>query len=271
MKRVAIFLIASAALVSLGHAQLALPGGSSSDPAATDGGNAAPVKHRAKHRPRIDRKAPDAIAVEDRPLLLNGTGGQLRLSRGEGGSLKIDKFTLAGEVVSNPTQKCRIDIVGETPITATSQGAPDGLARYTADIPACPLTFDVLDGAVLVPAQNSACVFQAADCQASPGGLWGPDVAQLEGDAKQFAKDRTSADVGLQEALKILQKHDKGAAAALAREQNDFAAQRDDTCHDYVGEPKYGYCASRLTAARAALLRKRTEDSKPKAKSVEGD
>ena len=114
-------------------------------------------------------------SVVDRPLLLNGTDGQLQMSYVEKKKgLKIDKFTLLGEVVSNPGQKCQIDIVADAPIEAESQGAPEGLNRYSVDIPACPLTFDLLDGAVLVPPQPTACVFQAADCQAIPAGCGGP-------------------------------------------------------------------------------------------------
>ncbi len=63
-------------------------------------------------------------------MLLNGADGALRISGGEKGkSLLIDKFTLMGEVVSDPAQKCRIDIVADAPIEAKSLGAPDGLAR----------------------------------------------------------------------------------------------------------------------------------------------
>ncbi len=197
-------------------------------------------------------------------MLLNGADGALRISGGEKGkSLLIDKFTLMGEVVSDPAQKCRIDIVADAPIEAKSLGAPEGLARYSVDIPACPLTFDVLDGAVLVPAQTAACVFQAADCQANPGGLWGPDGASLEKDAKAIAKERARADAAVTDSLRRLQAHDKGAsAAAFSREQNDFAAQRAEICRAYAGEAQHGFCAARLTQARAALLRTRAEPPK---------
>ena len=172
---------------------------------------------------------------------------------------------LPGEVISRPSQKCRVDIVSEAPIAAVSKGAPDGLPRYAADIAACPLTFDVVDDAVLkVPAQGNACVFSAADCQASPSGLWGPAASEL--DAKAISKARTAADRSIQDSLNgRLKTHDKDAAASLAREQNDFAAERDDVCQGYDGERRLFFCASRLTQTRAALLAKRVAEAGPAA------
>jgi hypothetical protein len=175
--------------------------------------------------------------------------------------LRIDKFRLAGEVISDPSRKCLIDIVGATPIETKSQGRPDGMARYEAEIPACPFAFDLLDGAVLVPAQATACVFQAADCQASPAGLWGPDGAELESDAKAIAKARARADAGATASLRALAARLKGRPEAdeAVREDSDFAARRDDVCRDYAKEAVDGYCASRMAQARAALFKARLD------------
>lgn len=156
-----------------------------------------------------------------------------------------------------------IDIVADTPTPAVSKGEPDGLPRYFADIAACPLTFDIVSDAVLVPAQTNACVFTAADCQASPSGLWGPEAAELEKDPKAISKARADADRSIQDSLKNLVAHDKDAAAALAREENDFAAERDETCRDYAANSRLGFCASRLSQARAALLGKRAAQAGP--------
>ena len=164
-----------------------------------------------------------------------------------------------GEVVSDPSRKCQIDIVADKPIESRSLDAPEGLARYYVDIPVCPLTFDLLDGAVLVPPQATACVFQAADCQASPSGLWGPAGASLGADDKSIARERSRAESSIATSLKILQKRDKAGVAALAREQSDFTAQRDDLCRAYSGETQHGFCGSELTLARAIKLHKRTE------------
>ena len=86
---------------------------------------------------------------------------------------------LAGEVISDPQQKCQITIVADTPIEATPVTPAADELRYFANIPACPLNFTVLDGAAYAPPQSRACVFKAADCQASPSGLWGPDAQTL--------------------------------------------------------------------------------------------
>lgn len=114
---------------------------------------------------------------------------------------------------------------------------------------------------MLVPAQNAACVFQAADCQASPAGLWGAQGAGLENDAKSIERERARADAAAAESLRALQARLKGRpeAADIARRDNDFPARRDDVCRDYEKEALHGYCASRMAQARAALLQERIE------------
>lgn len=257
MKRFILFLAVMALGCGAAGAQMVLPG-------ATPEGTAAPSTPKKHVRPKP--KTPTPASIVDHVLLLNGADGELRLSGGgKGQPLRVEQFTLPGEVISDPQQKCRIAIIAQTPIEATPQGTPEGSARYSADIPACPLTFDVLDGAVLVPAQTAACVFQAADCQASPGGLWGPAGASLEKDAKVFTREHIAADASIAASMKALRERDKHATDdSLSREQNDFVAQREDVCHDYLGETKHGFCAARVSQARAALLRKRVEDAKHK-------
>jgi len=259
-------LLAAVALAALAsgpaRGQLALPGASLATPAPskTDG-EAKPARRRHSHRVEAARLEANPAALIDKPLKLNGRNGELKLARGDDKALKIVKYVLLGEVVSNPAQQCRIDIVAAAPIEAVPQGEPDGLPRYSAAIPACPLGFDIVDGAVLVPAQTDACVFTAADCQASPSGLWGPDVAELDKDPKAISKLRASADRTIKASLRALERRDRGAAASLGREQSDFSAARDDVCHDYVAESRLGFCASRLAQARAALLAKRVAEA----------
>lgn len=263
-------LIAAASpLGGLAQAQFALPGASSPGPAAVDKPARKPRSARKSLRTKV--ATPGFESIVDKDLLLNGANGELRLSADEDGkTLRIDKFALPGEVISDPRQKCRIEIVAQTPIEAVSQGEePDGLRRYTADIPACPLTFDVLGGAVRVPAQTTACVFQAADCQASPSGIWGPDPASLEKETKALTRERLIADASMATSLRVLEKRDKSAAAALTSEQTDFAAERDDACHDYAGEAQHGFCSTRLTQARALLLRMRASAARHKKKAAD--
>ena len=55
----------------------------------------------------------------------------------------------------------------------------------------------------------------------------------------------------------------------MTREQTDFASQRDELCRDYAAEARHGFCAARMTEARAALLRKRAEELQHKGADFE--
>ncbi len=221
---------------------------------------------------------PGLETVVGKPLMLNGESGLLQIS-GSGDSVQIDTLKLAGEGVADPSQRCIVDIVGETPIKATHVPSDDGLERYEAEIPACPLAFDVLSGAVLVPSQITACVFKAADCQTSPGGLWGPAAATLQPEAEAIAKRRFQGDNTISKALKALSERagDHPDAANLLEDQKAFPGQRDDACRAYQKEATLGFCAASLTEARAILLQTRlaalgepskaaAKDEKPKKK-----
>jgi hypothetical protein len=263
-----IFGLFAAALAASGsRAQLMLPGAA---PAAREGAKVAPVKHRTSRASGKEAgvgakgakasPAPGIASVAGRPLMLNGKSGLLQIS-GDDKTATIDKLELAGESVSDPSQRCVVDIVGEKPILATSAGRPDGLERFEADVPACPIAFDVLDGAVLAPSQITACVFKAADCQTVPGGLWGPDGDSLVGDAAKIVKERAEAEKAMAKVVRAIEDRakDNPDAASLARDQNGFAGQRDDLCRNYAKEGLHGYCALRVTQARIALLKTRLE------------
>jgi hypothetical protein len=260
-------LIAAALAASEAGAQLMLPGAA---PAEPQGATASPAKARSAGAARgagasaksvKPGAAPGVASLAGRPLLLNGKSGLLQIS-GDDKTATIDKLRLAGESVSDSSQSCVVDIVGENPIQATSVGRPDGLLRFEADVPACPFSFDVLDGAALAPSQITACVFKAADCQTGPGGLWGPDGASLVGDAAKFAKERAEAEKAMAKAVRAVQDRasDSAEAADLIRDQNGFAGQRDDICRDYAKESVHGYCALRVTEARTVLLETRLSE-----------
>ena len=260
-------LLAAALAARETHAQLTLPGAA---PAEPQGAKVAPAKHRTSGSSAKEAGAgakgakagPAAgiASIAGRPLMLNGKSGLLQVS-GDDKTVTIDKLQLAGESVSDPSQRCLVDIVGEKPILATSAGRPDGLERFEADVPACPFAFDVLDGAALAPSQISACVFKAADCQTIPGGLWGPDGASLTGDAAKIIKERAEAEKAMAKLVRAIEDRAEGSpeAADLARDQNAFAGQRDELCHDYAKESIHGYCALRVTQARTALLQARLD------------
>jgi hypothetical protein len=256
---------------SMASAQLALPGASATTPHEAQ--QADKPKMGGKDRPDkadtpSERRVASPHALAGKSLRLGGSQGQLLLSDRDK-VLRIEKLSLAGEVISDPSRKCLIDIVGDAPIETKNLGKPDGLARFEAEIPACPFTFDVLEGAALVPAQDRACVFKAADCQATPAGLWGPDPATLHSDAKTIGRLRTRADSAADRTLRAIQTRLKDApdAHAIAHEDADLAARRDEVCHDYAQEAAFGYCASRMAEARAALLKARLEALSPRPKT----
>jgi hypothetical protein len=293
------FVSALFGLLSLGfcvapsNAQLMLPGAA---PAAAEGTTAG-AKPKSAHKGSPGSpgsktndaglaKGPAAAGVASvvgRPLMLNGKSGLLQIS-GDDNAIVVDKLQLAGEGVSDSSQRCVVDIVGETPIEATPVGRPHGLARFEAKVSACPISFDVLDGAVLVPSQITACVFKAADCQTTPGGLWGPDGASLAGDAAKIVKERAEAERTMGKLLQLIgdRAQDSARAEDVVRDQNGFAGRRDELCHDYASESVHGFCALRVTEARAALLRARLDELGPatakassekarKAKAKKGD
>jgi hypothetical protein len=251
--------------------QLVLPGAA---PAAPEGA-AISSKPKSAHKASSGGKASDAgpskpaaeagvAGLVGRPLMLNGKSGLLQIS-GDDNAITVEKLQLAGEGVSDSSQRCVVDIVGATPIEATSVGRPDGLERFEAKVPACPISFDVLDGSVLVPTQITACVFKAADCQTTPGGLWGPEGGSLVGDAAKIVKERAEVEKSMGKLVRAIEDRaeDNKQAADLVRDQNDFATQRDELCRDYAKESLHGYCALRVTEARTALLQARLDELSP--------
>jgi len=250
------------------RAQLMLPGAA---PAAPEGATPG-SKRKTARKGSPSAKTSDArsgkpaagvgvASVVGRPLMLNGKSGLLQIN-GDGKALTVDKLQLAGEGVSDSSQRCVVDIVGETPIEATNVGRPDGLERFEVKVPACPISFDVLDGAVLVPTQITTCVFKAADCQTAPGGLWGPEGGSLVGDAAKIVKERAEAEKAMGKLVRAIEDRagDNTRAADLVRDQNGFAGQREELCRDYAKESLHEYCAWRLTEARTALLQARLDE-----------
>ena len=97
--------------------------------------------------------------------------------------------------------------------------------------------------------------------------MWGPDGSSLEKDAAQLAKERAEAEKAMGKAVQALEgrAENNPEAASLLRDQGAFAGQRDDACRAYLKESVHGYCATRLTEARTALLRARIDALGPEA------
>ena len=63
--------------------------------------------------------------------------------------------------------------------------------------------------------------------------------------------------------------HEVRGLEVIAREQAGFSAEREMTCRDFQREGQMGFCAARITEARAASLRARlglNTEPKPAAK-----
>lgn len=207
--------------------------------------------------PAAGRAAPRTVpeeAVVGRALQRNGSQGQLVVERLGKGALAA-RITMLGMTMSRPDEACAIEMGGDAPVPLTSLGRPAGSARYALAAPACPLVLEVLDGAVNVLGPAEGCAFQLADCRVDPHGLWGPEGTELAGRLKDIEQERGRAERGLHDTLRSLMARLQGTELnALAAEQAGFSSEREMVCRDYAGESTHGFCAARLTEARAADL-----------------
>ena len=238
-----------------------LPGAAPAAPAG------APAATPSRKRPAPGRRSesrqgdprPGPPTIDGRPLMLNGEAGLLQIS-GSGKTPAGRQIAAARRerVRSFPALHCRHR--RRKADHGDERGRPDGLERFEVDVPACPFTFDVLDGAVLVPSQITACVFKAADCQTSPGGLWGPDGAGIEKDADAIGKRRYAGREG--DGARPLHAH-RGARQGQSR-RRELCSRPERLCRragrslPRLRQGKRArLCAASLTEARAALLEAR--------------
>ena len=202
-------------------------------------------------------KAPGEDTIIGRELLLNGRSGRIGFSR-SGTDLAVSRLVLEGAQISRPDDTCRVDVSAGTPLLATAQGRPKGMLRYKLAFEACPFVFDVLDGAILAEPVAQLCEITAADCRVDPAGLWGPRAAALGPDrSKEIERGRNHAETAMRENFKavLAAAQGKPATKAVASEQAGFSSLRATICRDYAGEDKHGFCALRVTEARAITLR----------------
>lgn len=251
--------LATAFALSGARAQLALPGAIAPAPA---GSVAAPVEG-GKPRPRaasgpvtpIAPKLPSEDTIVGHALYLDGTRSAIELQRmGEG--LEVVRLALTGDRLSRSGEACRIEVVER--LRLTMRRTESGLRRYEVDFPACPFTFDALDGAILVSNDGKACVLKQADCRADPNGLWGMGESELDPKkAQDMLTLRARVEQKMRNDFKALYakiKSDKLLRKELVREQAGFSARREEICRAYVAEADFGYCALRVTEARALIL-----------------
>jgi hypothetical protein len=192
-------------------------------------------------------------AVVGRALRRNGSSGSLRIERT--GASYGARLTIEGSRVSRPTDACQVELGAGEPVATTSLGRPAGLLRYRIEAPACPIAFDILDGAVLVTEPADGCVFQEADCKVEIKGVWGPEPASIMSQSRAIEQARGRADQIVRENYKALNQKLSGLEArAVIAEQAGFSAERTVMCRDYARESAHGFCHARFSEARAATL-----------------
>ncbi len=251
-----ILLLAVLLASSLARAQIMLPGALQAQP----GGNGSPGS--AGSAPKLAKpagpKPPALQSVVGRDLAQNGSNGTISFRSAGDGAIEIVKLTLAGESISRLGEPCAVDVTAAELVKARLDGRPNGLLRYAVEFPACPFSFDVLDGAVLVSPGPRPCEFKEARCRADPAGLWGPRGDAISPDqAKQFERERGRAEADLRlnfRALLSAAAKDQETEKKIIAEQAGFSSAREMTCRTYLKEDVHGFCALRLTQARAVAL-----------------
>jgi hypothetical protein len=199
--------------------------------------------------------SPAEAGLAGKTLSLNGGKSQIGFSPRDK-TVDISHLLLAGSKLSNSREECQVDVSG-TPLAITPLGKVNGLSRFSIPLPACPISFDVLNGAILTTSESPKCGFKEADCEVAVDGLWGPPPGDLGPDqVKTIERERTQAENAVRVAYKglVSSTKDRAIIRGFASDQAGFSSHREETCRDYIGESRHGFCGSRMTQARAAEL-----------------
>lgn len=250
-------------------AQLVLPGAVAPTPEGAPGAApAAAASGPAKPKPRrqsVDTAGLPAAAPTPAKLLpASSLAGQTLYRDGTGSEITFalrDKVLVVSHLAlkgrSDDGSECRVD-VADLPLAVRDEGQPDGMARIGIPVPACPISFDVLDGAALETGDRTLCTVASAHCTIDPTGLWGPAPATLTPERDNaIERQRTLAEAAVRAGYKRLMSTTKlrSALMSYAHEQAQFSSTREEMCRSYAAEVKHGFCATRVTEARAAALR----------------
>lgn len=252
-------LASSLAFIGGAQAQLALPGAIAPAPAGSVAAPADGAKPRARASmgsvAPMAPKPPSEDSIIGRALHLDGARSTIELQR-QGEGLEVAHLVLTGDRLSRSGETCRIEV--SEPLKLTQQQTDTGLRRYVVDFPACPFAFDALDGAILVGNDGKACELKQADCRADPNGLWGMGADELDPKkASDMLTMRARVEQKVRDDFKALYgkiKSDKTRRKELVREQAGFSSRREEICRAYASEADFGYCALRVTEARAVAL-----------------
>lgn len=253
------FVVLLAALLTpaLVQAQLMLPGALQATPSTAGPAPGQTVKPQGL-------KPPSEETIVGQELSRDGFAGIMAFQRGSGNALEITRLTIAGEEISHPGEQCQVEVAADAPIQTKFAGRPNGVSHYDVAVEACPFSLDVLEGAVLVTRTPHTCDVQAADCRADPAGLWGPKGKVFGPDqTKQLERERGRAESNMRvrfRALLTSAGKDKEAIKQIAGEQAGFSSEREVICRNYLGEDTHGFCALRITEARALALQAAFEE-----------
>lgn len=231
------------------------PGAPAPDaPPAEEPKRAAPPPVQA--RP-VALRVPTEDGILGRDLKLNGAGGSLRIDRTARSDLRA-RLTIGGRRSAQSVETCSVTLGGPDGATLVSMGKPDGLPRYQLQDAACPMQIDVLDESVLIKGPGEVCLFQAANCQADPSGLWGPDPGQLLPKVRDYETARATADKAVRENYKVLvQRARPEQVRPIVAEQAAFSSDREMICRSYAREASHSFCNARFSEARAISLAQR--------------
>ena len=250
-----VVLLAALMAPAAGRAQLMLPGALQASPSTA---GAAPGQPKP-----AGLKPPSEETIFGQELSRDGFAGMIAFQRGTGKGLEIAKLSIAGDEISRPGEQCQVEVAG-TPIQTRFAGRPNGVSRYEVEIETCPFSLDVLEGAVLVTRTPRTCDFRAADCRVDPAGLWGPSGNAIGPDqTKQLERERGRAELDMRvrfRALLASAGKDKETIKQIASEQAGFSSEREVICRTYLREDIHGFCALRITQARALALQAAFED-----------
>ena len=243
---------------------MVLPGAVAPTP---EGGPQAPPAAARAAKPKAGPAAPahavvpSPAALAGKTLSLNGGKSQMTFVADDK-QLTVTRLSLAGEMISNSRAACQVDS-GATSIATTAPRPAE--RRRPAATRLSRLSHRLRRARRRRPggaARPDLRFHGTADCRVDPAGLWGPTPAEL-GPArdKEIERARGHAEAAVRGNYKALtaSTKDRPTVMGFAREQAQFSSTREETCRGYAAEGQHGFCAMKLTEARAADLRAKLE------------
>ena len=256
-------------------AQIQLPGAvtgpSQTGPKGSPGTGAKPAGPRREGPNPADPgkpamvRAPSERSLASKPLAHNGQRGQMRFEL-QDGQLRLVALKLQGDVISRVGASCEIEVPG-APFSAVASGRDNGLLKFRIESESCPFEISVLDGSLVAVHRGArastglgagTCEFKEKDCRGYLAGIWGPGGRTIGKNEEQgIEKIRGEAERNVRSNFRVLLRRasgDRPRIREIASEQAGFSALREETCRDYLREHQHGFCASRITQARAVSL-----------------